>query len=83
MADAGRTDSAVMPQVDCQVLKSRHSLFYFAGLAKLVRTPHQLQSLPLGGANCSWKEISVDRLFAAKIVTSGESQGRQAHYLYL
>ena len=25
-----------------------------------------------------WKEISVDRLFAAKIVTSGESQGRPA-----
>jgi hypothetical protein len=24
---------------------------------------------------------SVDRLFAAKIVTSGESQGRPAHYL--
>ena len=29
-----------------------------------------------------WKEISVDRLFAAKIVTSGESQGRPAHYLH-
>jgi hypothetical protein len=29
-----------------------------------------------------WKEISVDRLFAAKIVTSGESQRRPAHYLH-
>lgn len=27
-----------------------------------------------------WKEIRVDRLFAAKIVTSGESPGRPAHY---
>jgi hypothetical protein len=29
-----------------------------------------------------WKEMSVDRLLAAKIVTSGESQGRPAHYLH-
>jgi hypothetical protein len=29
-----------------------------------------------------WKEISVDRLFAAKIVTSGESQGHPANYLH-
>jgi hypothetical protein len=28
------------------------------------------------------KEISVDRLFAAKIVTSGESQGHAANYLH-
>ncbi len=28
-----------------------------------------------------WKEIRVDRLFAAKIVTRDESQGRPAHYL--
>jgi len=29
-----------------------------------------------------WKEISVDRLFAAKIVTSGESQRHPANYLH-
>ena len=29
-----------------------------------------------------WKEIRVDRLFAAKIVTRGESPGRPAHYLH-
>jgi hypothetical protein len=37
--------------------------------------------LPSREGQEGWKEISVDRLFAAKIVTSGESQGRLAHYL--
>jgi hypothetical protein len=37
--------------------------------------------LPSREGQGGWKEISVDRLFAAKIVTSGESQGRLAHYL--
>jgi hypothetical protein len=32
-------------------------------------------------ARARWKEISVDRLFAAKIVTSDESQGSLGHYL--
>jgi tetratricopeptide (TPR) repeat protein len=30
-----------------------------------------------------WKEISVDRLFAAKIVTSGESQRRPAQFTFV
>jgi hypothetical protein len=34
------------------------------------------------GGQERWKKISVDRLFAAKIVTRGESQGRPAHYLH-
>jgi hypothetical protein len=34
-----------------------------------------------GAVRERWKEIKVDRVFAAKIVTRGESQGRPALYL--
>jgi hypothetical protein len=44
-----------MTKVGSQVLKFRHSLFYFPlGWRKLVRTPHYIQAMPLGGVN--WRD---------------------------
>ena len=41
-----------MPQVGCQVLKFRHSLFYFRRVGETGSDAHQIQAMPLGGANC-------------------------------
>jgi hypothetical protein len=60
--------------VGCQVLKFRHSLFYFRRVGETGSDAHQIQAMPLGGANCRDNYAITGALIVCVEERQGEGQ---------